>query len=700
MRNARTTTKRTIKRPLCVVFGFLVACGPAIEPGGSDGGAGFDGGSDAAVLSDAGSDAGQPDGSVSSDAGSDASESDGAIMPDAGSDAGQGGSDSGQSDASTPSDGGAPDSGYRCPPNAVIVQPDAGLAQLVKASAGGTTFCLQPGIHHDQVTLLAANSGDVFTSPSGTTADGVIENGAETLSSWTLVTLDAGSFWTTAAGAPIQDPGNDNTKCAPGYLACFYPQALFVDGGTYQEVGSLGEVVAGSWYYEMDGLQSVQIVAAGVGYASGDVLAIDVDGGVSGKLSVTAVSDAGGVTALTIIHPGYDYPPSAIATTTETTSWQVPPTGPGKGTGCTLQIKAGSGAVRNNVYLASSETPASATVELGVLPYFVQTNDANDITVQGLIVEKYAGYIDFAAVSMSWSGSNGTAVGWHILNNEVRLNQHVGIHVGFGVDGGQEVLVQNNWTHHNGQFGIGGGNNSVFIAIQGNTIDHNNTVHVNGGYGSGGYKTGAAHGGVLVSGNTVHDDDGVGLWSDVNSKNVTYDHNLVYNETSECIRSEISSFQTITNNTVYGCTGQAAGQIVSASSSQVDIEYNTVIGTTNAAGIIVNYDNARDSEHPGFTVPQGMKVEHNSVTVSGPKAGTELWDFSTPQDLSWETAGTYDFNTYCVPPSWDGGWPSWGIGPGYAWETFPKWQSGTSPQDTHGQLLVTGNCPAPSDAGP
>ena len=589
---------------------------------------------------------------------------------------------------------GAGDAGYGCPAavsgcpaGAVLVAPDAGLGALVAANPAGTTFCLQPGMHHDTLFLAAGASGDVFTSPSGTTADGVIENGAERLTGWTQVTLGGQSYWTTDAGPPLQDPDNDDTHCAPGSPACFYPQALYVDGGTYQEVSSLASVQPGSWYYEMDGLQKIQIADAGHGYALGDVLA--VAGGTDGKVSVTAVSDAGGVAAASIIHPGYDYPAAVTETTTETTSWQVPPGGPGKGTGCTLKITAGCGGVRDNVYLSASETPAAATVELGVIPYFLESNVADDVTVQGLIVEKYAGAINFAPLSLGWSGSNATANGWRIQNNEVRLNQHLGIHVGFGADGGLPDWVLCNWSHDNGQEGIGGGSNHVFVTVEGNTLDHNNAVHTASDYGCGGFKVGAADG-MLVAYNTVHDDDPgqcVGLWSDVNSKNVTYDHNTVYDE-SEGIRVEISSLHTVTNNAVYACAGGNGGQIVSAQSTEVDIEGNTVTGTKGAPGITVNYG----LRNPPVPLPTGMSVRHNTVIVTEPQSGVVLWDFQKPPDAGWEDAGIYDDNTYCVPASWDGGWAAWGKGDGYSWTTFAGWQASPSAQDPHGQLVV-GPCP-------
>ena len=70
----------------------------------------------------------------------------------------------------------------------VYVAPTDDLQTLVENNAAGTIFVLQPGVHHDSVTSI--KSGDVFTSPNATTADGVIEDGAKLLTNWTVNQLD------------------------------------------------------------------------------------------------------------------------------------------------------------------------------------------------------------------------------------------------------------------------------------------------------------------------------------------------------------------------------------------------------------------------------------------------------------------------------------------------------------------------------
>src|SRR5262249_7725270 len=192
-----------------------------------------------------------------------------------------------------------------------------------------------------------------------------------------------------------------------------------------------------------------------------------------------------------------------------------------------VMVTGGFGGTLNNVYLADSENPNGHTVELGTTKLLFQSNTAQNITIQGLIVEKFAGDIDHGPIQVTYLGCSGscTASGWVIQNNEIRLCRMAGIRVG---DGSTNISILNNVIHHNGQFGIEAGSNSG-MTVNRNTIYSNNTDHVSSSYGAGGLKVGRTNGATL-SYNVVHDDNGHGLWSDTDSQNVSFDHNTVYNE--------------------------------------------------------------------------------------------------------------------------------------------------------------------------
>jgi parallel beta-helix repeat protein len=548
----------------------------------------------------------------------------------------------------------------------VTVAPTDNLQNLVNANPAGTTFTLLPGIHHDSVTSL--KNGDTFTGQPG-----AIENGAKLLTGWSQVTINSVTYWTTGGGTPLST-GYTNVNCASGFPGCYLPQDLYLDSLTYTHVTNLSGVSLGKWYYEYQGITAATITTGGSGYVVGDTLT--VSGGTGGKVQVTSVS-LGSVTGISTIAVGSAYPTSS---TTETTTG-------GTGTGCTVTVTGGSGGVTNNIYLANSENPNSHTVELGTLVYFFHSTSAQNITIRGLTIEKYAGDIDHAVVSPCHIGATWCTVsGWVIQNNEIRLSRMSGI---TSADYAGNIQILNNVIHHNGQFGIAGGAASN-VTISGNQIYANNTDNIKQGYGAGGIKLGGTVSGILVQSNIVHDDNGHGLWSDVDSQNVTFDHNTIYNENSIGIHVEVSNHQTVTNNTVYGNGG---AQIQVDSSSNVLLQYNTITVTTpSGSAIYVTYNSSRDSEHPDFTFPTVVSIVNNTISIgSSGQWATQVTDVSGTAG-KWEVPGMFNLNTYCVPSlPWTAKSWVWGVGnPALNWTT---WQSnGQSPTGT----LTLSPCSAPA----
>jgi hypothetical protein len=49
-------------------------------------------------------------------------------------------------------------------------------------------------------------------------------------------------------------------------------------GSTYEHAYRLGDVTAGKWYYEFQGLQSASVIAGGSGYIVGDGTAPETGG--------------------------------------------------------------------------------------------------------------------------------------------------------------------------------------------------------------------------------------------------------------------------------------------------------------------------------------------------------------------------------------------------------------------------------------
>jgi parallel beta-helix repeat protein len=353
----------------------------------------------------------------------------------------------------------------------------------------------------------------------------------------------------------------------------------------------------------------------------------------------------------------------------------------------------GDGGTMNNVYIA--DDPTGHTVELGNNYYAFGNDGATNITVQGLIIEKYAPNLEDGPVAANASG-------WLVQNNEVRLNHGRGISVS---PGGTAVQVLNNLIHDNGQIGIGcGGSGGTF---SGNSIYNNNVDHVDMGFGAGGAKF--VGGNLAISYNTVYSNHGQGLWSDGNPGPVTYSYNTVYNNDTGGIRIEVSENQKITNNIVYGngtCPfasygcNQQGPQIHYAQSTTGTIQGNVISATLGpgAGAIEVSYGSSRtdcvwnDGTCPP---PSGMNISGNYINLTsttGLPIAVSALDYSSPGTFpSWGVAGMFDNNIYCVPGGlpWTNTTWRWGEVPAANNINFTAWQS--DGQDAHGKFLA-GSC--------
>ena len=282
------------------------------------------------------------------------------------------------------------------------------------------------------------------------------------------------------------------------------------------------------------------------------------------------------------------------------------------------------------IYMA--DNPKGHTVEISVsYSAFYTSNLASNVTIQNLIVEKYAVPFQFGAIGNQYPGS-----GWVVENNEVKLGHGSGINVG------NAGKILNNHVHNMGQKGIGESHGSGAI-VQGNEIDHNVYTSVDCGWECGGTKFSLTQG-LLVKGNYSHDNKGPGLWTDVFNINTTYDGNIVVNNLSEGLRHEISYAATIENNIFYNngtASSQGAsqnGQITIANSNNVEIKNNTVIvsdpKSTGIYGSAISfaYQHRDTGIHGPSNQPYGSvdamtgsSVHDNDITLEGATPGVALW---------------------------------------------------------------------------
>jgi len=277
------------------------------------------------------------------------------------------------------------------------------------------------------------------------------------------------------------------------------------------------------------------------------------------------------------------------------------------------------------------DAPAGHTVEAAVATRAFKGwgSGADNVSISGLVVEKFANEASIAAINGRPS--------WTVANNEVRLNHGVGIQ--------DASTIRNNFVHDNGQMGVSGSNSSDAALVEGNEIARNNYAGFDPNWEAGGAKwTKTSH--LTVRNNYVHDNKGIGLWTDTDTIYITYTGNRVENNSGAGIFHEVSYNAVISNNTVKGnglsATGNLQGAgILLANSQNVDVYGNTLSGNRDGIGIT---QIERGSGAYGPYVSQNNTVHENSITMSSGHTGLVAWQ----NDPSfWTTRNnTFTANTY------------------------------------------------------
>lgn len=286
------------------------------------------------------------------------------------------------------------------------------------------------------------------------------------------------------------------------------------------------------------------------------------------------------------------------------------------------------------VYLA--DNPVGHTIDVSVRSRAFAGNSSS-VTIKGMIIEKFAEQAIYARVSgAQWSQN------WVISGNTLRFNHLSAVALGDGTQ------VLNNKICDNGKLGIsGGGDNDL---IENNEICRNNYA----GYlqNRGGAKFDTAIN-LVVRGNYVHHNRGVGLHTDSGSLNTLYENNHTTENEGPGIDHEVSHAATIRNNLVENDANNPRGSTLTwgagiwiYASDNVDVYGNTVTNSMNGIG----GNQTLRNDTLGTHYLSNLSVHDNFITQ---QTGTAAGIIANTDSHYYPMVFTqwnnhFDNNTYCL----------------------------------------------------
>jgi hypothetical protein len=259
--------------------------------------------------------------------------------------------------------------------------------------------------------------------------------------------------------------------------------------------------------------------------------------------------------------------------------------------------------------------------------------------------------------------------GWLVDNISMQYNHGCAL----GVAGTAGTVVRNSRLHNNGQLGYcGSPRGALFLN---NEVDHNNFLGIDAPWGGGGGKfTQSVN--VTVANNNVHNNNGNGIWFDLDSTGATIKGNRATNNSGRYgagngITYESSCYGTIISNVSSG-NGMAGIQLRASHHSTVGgVGLGNAVAGNHIAGIRILVDRTGTQRNCGAITGSYNRIMNNSVSM--PKGS------SLNGVLNWKPGvargNTFTGNDYHMPSGacsfrrwrwWDGSQiqsvPFWGTG--------------------------------------
>jgi hypothetical protein len=292
-------------------------------------------------------------------------------------------------------------------------------------------------------------------------------------------------------------------------------------------------------------------------------------------------------------------------------------------------------------------SPVGHTFEASVSPGAIGGNyPATDVRVEGLTFEKIANTI-------SW-GAAKPGVRWTL--DGVTVRQVHGTAIAADYDA---IAVINSKALDNGATGMGG-YRSTNNRFENNEITGNQHLLFND---TGDATKWARTVNLTVRNNILGGGVGNGLWLDTGNDGALVEGNTVHDQTGIGIVSEVDCTVTIRNNT---STNNGGDGLQVVDSRNADVWGNTVQAPSTAGGIVVWHQGRESTDCPGGIA--SVAIHDNDVTMAANASGLLVCCGGTSAIF---TAGTVTFagNHYHVPDP-AGAWWQWLGSP----KTWAQWQ--------------------------